>query len=554
MAVALLATLKAGGAYVPLDPGYPQDRLTFMLADSRPAVLLTSQSMQTTLPPNNARAVRLDIDTHLFDKFSGENVESGVSADNPAYVIYTSGSTGQPKGVVVTHRGLGNLHEEQVYAFGHGPRDHVLQFASLSFDASVFEIVMALATGATLVMATNEDLLPGPPLQKLLREQSISSLTIPPSALALMPGDDFPELRTVIVAGEACSAELVERWSEGREFFNAYGPTETTIWASINRCRTEEGRPGIGKPIGNTQMFVLDAKLEPVPIGVTGELYIGGVGLARGYLNRPELTATRFVPHPFATTPGARLYRTGDLGRYHAGGSIEFVGRMDHQVKIRGYRVELGEIEAALGEHPIVREVVVLVREDTPEDKRIVAYVVLNDELDTPADELRRAMKEKLPSFMIPSVFVVLEALPLTPNGKIDRKALPAPDQTRPDIEGAFVAPRTPIEEMIAAIWSQILKLEKVGIHDNFFSLGGHSLLATQVAQRVRENFNVALPLRLFFETPTVADLAAYVVHSQVKEADDATLSAALAELSQLSAEDMESLLGHKEAQKAQLH
>ncbi len=538
MVVAVLATLKAGGAYLPLDPAYPQDRLAFMLADSRPAVLLTTELLEKTLPRSDARSVRLDIDAHLLDEFGGENVASEVDADNPAYVIYTSGSTGQPKGVVVTHRGLGNLHEEQVYSFGHGPRDRVLQFASLSFDASVFEMVMALATGAALVMATKEELLPGPPLQKLLREQSISNLTIPPSALALEPADDFPELRTVIVAGEACSAELVERWSERREFFNAYGPTETTIWASINRCRAEEGRPSIGKPIGNTQLFVLDPRLEPVPLGVTGELYIGGVGLARGYLNRPELTATRFVPHPFATTPGARLYRTGDLGRYRSDGSIEFLGRVDHQVKIRGYRVELGEIETALGEHPIVQDVVVLVREE-----RIVAYFVLNGECAAPVDELRRVIKEKLPSFMMPSAFVVLEAMPLTPNGKIDRNALPAPDHARPDIEGAFVAPRTPIEEMIAAIWSQILRVEKVGIHDNFFTLGGHSLLATQVMQRVRDTFNVALPLRLFFETPTVADLAEYVVRSQVREADDATLSAALAELSQLSPEEMELLL-----------
>jgi amino acid adenylation domain-containing protein len=524
LVVAVLAVLKAGGAYLPLDPAYPPDRRAFMIADSQPAVLLTTQSIEV-------------------DEFGGENLASGVSADNPAYVIYTSGSTGQPKGVVVTHRGLGNLHAEQVRAFGHGPRDRVLQFASLSFDASVFEIVMALATGATLVTATTEELLPGAPLQQLLREQSISNLTIPPSALALMPTDDLPSLRTVIVGGEACSAELVQRWSVGREFFNAYGPTETTIWSSINRCRAEEGRPSIGKPIGNAQMFVLDAKLEPVPVGVTGELYIGGVGLARGYLNRPELTATRFIPHPFATTPGARLYRTGDLGRYRTGGSIEFLGRIDHQVKIRGFRIELGEIEAALGEHPMVQDVVVLMREDTHADQRIVAYIVLNQECAAPADELRRAIKDKLPSYMIPSVFVVLEALPLTPNGKIDRQALPAPDHSRPDLEGAFVAPRTPIEEMIAAIWSQVLKLEKVGIHDNFFSLGGHSLLATQVAHRVRDTFNVDLPLRLFFETPTVADLAACVVRSQVREADEATLSAALAELSQLSAEEMETML-----------
>ncbi|HSE16099.1 MAG TPA: phosphopantetheine-binding protein, partial [Pyrinomonadaceae bacterium] len=261
-----------------------------------------------------------------------------------------------------------------------------------------------------------------------------------------------------------------------------------------------------------------------------------------GYLGRPELTAERFVPAPFGTMPGARLYRTGDLTRYLPDGNIEYLGRKDYQVKIRGFRIELGEIEAALVEHPIVRDVVVLVREDIPNDKRIVAYIVLNHECAKPADELRRVLKEKLPSFMIPAVFVVLEALPLTPNGKIDRKALPAPDHARPDIEAAFAAPRTPIEEMIAAVWSQVLKLEKVGIHDNFFSLGGHSLLATQVAHRVRETFNVALPLRLFFEMPTVADLADYVARTQVREADDATLSAALAELSQLSPEEMESL------------
>ena len=543
--VAVLAVLKAGGAYVPLDPDYPQDRLTFMLADSRPAVLLTTHSIENKIgqirPTGPIRLIRLDTDAHLFSTFSGENVVNELRPDNPAYVIYTSGSTGQPKGVVVTHRGLGNIHAEQVRDFSNGAGDRVLQFASLNFDASVYEMLMALATGGTLVAATKEELLPGPPLQTVLREQSITNLTVPPSVLALIPTADLPALRTLILGGEACSAELVERWSNGREFFDGYGPTETTIWSSVSRCRAGEGTPTIGKPIGNTEMFVLDENLEPVPAGVAGELYIGGIGLARGYLNRPELTATRFIPHLFATTPGARLYRTGDLCRYRGDGNIEFLGRMDHQVKIRGFRVELGEIETALAEHPLVQEVVVLVREDTPDDKRIVAYVVLNQEC--AADELRQVAKEKLPSYMIPSAFVMLDALPLTPNGKIDRQALPAPDHSRPDIEGAFVAPRTPIEEIVAGIWSQILKLETVGVHDNFFSLGGHSLLATQVAQRVRQTFNIELPLRLFFETPTVAELAAYVVQSQMGEADDATLSAALAELSQLSAEEMESLL-----------
>jgi acyl carrier protein len=344
--------------------------------------------------------------------------------------------------------------------------------------------------------------------------------------------------------------ELWRRIQPGVRLVNEYGPTETVVGCiaqEIPQDRELSGSVPIGRPIANTRIYLLDKQGEPAPVGMVGEIYIGGEGVARGYLNRPELTATRFVPHPFATTSGARLYRTGDLGRYRADGNIEYLGRMDHQVKIRGFRIELGEIEAVLVEHPIVRDVVVLVREDTPHDipndKRIVAYVVLNGECATPADELRRVIKEKLPNFMIPSAFVVLEAMPLTPNGKIDRKALPIPDHARPAIEEAFTAPRTPIEEMIAAIWSQTLKLEKIGIHDNFFILGGHSLLATQVVHRVRDTFNVALPLRLFFETPTVADLAAYVAHTQVREADDATLSAALAELSQLSPQEMESLL-----------
>jgi acyl carrier protein len=292
----------------------------------------------------------------------------------------------------------------------------------------------------------------------------------------------------------------------------------------------------------------LDQHLQPVPVGVTAEVYLGGAGLARGYLRRPALTAEKFIPNPFATKPGARLYRTGDLARYLPDGNIQYLGRMDHQVKIRGFRIELGEIEAALAEHPIVRDVVVVMREDTPEDKRLVAYVVLNKEIASPADELRGKLKDKLPSFMIPSSFIFLEAMPLTSNGKIDRKALPAPDHSRPDISEAFAAPRTPIEEMMATIWSEIMEIENVGIHDNFFSLGGHSLLATQVVNRVRDTFNVELPLRLFFETPTIAAFASYIAESQMGEADDATLSAALAELSQLSPEEKEALLAMKAA------
>jgi acyl carrier protein len=377
-------------------------------------------------------------------------------------------------------------------------------------------------------------------------------------------------VQTVNLAGEALKAELVKQIYEqsgATQVWNLYGPSEDTTYSTYALVGKENnGRVPIGRPVACSQVYLLDQQLQQVPVGITAELYLGGEGLARGYLRRPELTAQKFIPNPFATKPGARLYRTGDLARYLPDGNIEYLGRMDHQVKIRGFRIELGEIEAALADHPIVRDVVVLMREDTPEDKRIVAYIVLNQEWASPADanlnlteedlqvlqrmkiriELRRMLKEKLPSFMIPSTFIFLETMPLTPNGKIDRKALPAPDHTRPDIAEAFAAPRTPIEEIMANIWAQSLEIEKVGIHDNFFSLGGHSLLAAQVANRVRDTFDIDLPLRLFFETPTVAAFAAYVAQSQMEEADDATLSAALAELSQLSAEEMEALLAVK--------
>jgi amino acid adenylation domain-containing protein len=548
MLVAALAVLKAGGAYLPLDPVYPQERLAFMLRDARVAMLLSTQSTTEHYRLNfeNLRLICLDTEWNTIAKEDSANLRGASGPDNLAYVIYTSGSTGQPKGVEIPHAGLLNLCAWHWEAYHVSSSDRATQLAAPAFDAAVWEVWPYLTAGASLHIPDEETLLYPAKLLEWLAAEAITICFMPtPLAEAVLeePLPDQLALRSLLVGGD----KLHRRPRQTLPFFlaNNYGPTENSVVATWTPVAEETGSnvaPPIGQPIANTQVYLLDRNLQPVPIGVTGELYIGGAGLARGYRFRPELTATRFVPHPFTTTPGARLYRTGDLGRYHADGNIEFLGRMDHQVKIRGFRIELGEIEAALVEHPIVRDVVVVVREDTPEDKRIVAYVVLNQECATPADELRRELKEKVPSFMIPSAFVVLDALPLTTNGKIDRKALPAPDHARPDLAGTFVAPRTPIEEMIAAIWAQVLKLEKVGIHDNFFSLGGHSLLATQVAHRVRDTFNVALPLRLFFETATVAELADYVVRSQVGEADDATLSAALAELSQLSPEEMETL------------
>ncbi|RKZ71512.1 MAG: non-ribosomal peptide synthetase, partial [Candidatus Parabeggiatoa sp. nov. 1] len=456
MIVGLLGILKAGGAYVPLDPAYPPARLALMLEDAQVQVLLTQQHwLEILAEPRPPSIVCLDTDWQAISPESEENPQSRATVDNLAYVIYTSGSTGRPKGVLIEHRGLCNLALAQSRCFGVNNESRVLQFFSLSFDGSIGEIVDTLASGAALYLGKREALLPGSPLLEQLREQAITTVALPPSILASLPVDALPSLQTIIVAGEACSAELVTRWRSGRRFFNAYGPTETTVCATIFECTEDDGQksPPIGIPIANLQVYVLDTHLQQLPIGIPGELYVGGSGLARGYLNRPALTAEKFIPNLFGGTPKTRLYKTGDLVRYLPDGNLEFLGRIDHQVKIRGFRIELGEIEALLSQHPTVQETLVIVREYTPGDKRLVAYIVQTKEVYQTEEVLlllRRFLKEKLPDYMVPSALVLLEALPLTPNGKIDQKALPKPEGLRADLETSYVAPQTEIEHKIA--------------------------------------------------------------------------------------------------------
>jgi acyl-coenzyme A synthetase/AMP-(fatty) acid ligase/acyl carrier protein len=429
--------------------------------------------------------------------------------ENLAYAIYTSGSTGKPKGVLIEHRGVVNVIESAVKTFGVGPGSRVVQLASLSFDASVLAIFTALLNGATLYLVGRETLLSGTDLGEFLRENAITTMAIPPSLLDMIPAGAYPSLRSIVVGGEACSAETAARWSRGRLFFNAYAPTEATIYATTMLCAEgERQRPLLGRPIQNMQVYLLDQNGQPAPAGVPGELYIGGAGVARGYLNRPELTAERFVPHAFSTQPGARLYRTGDLARFLADGNIEFLGRTDHQVKVRGFRIELGEIEAALGEHPLVREVAVMARDDRPGEKRIVAYILPHEGQPLSTTELRRHLQGRLPDYMLPSTFVIVDSMPLTETGKIDRSALPAPEEARPELAQKYIAPRSALEQVLAGIFAEILKVERVGIRDNFFELGGHSLLATQVTSRIRQLLSVNLPLRKLFEDPTVSGLA----------------------------------------------
>nr|UBH04476.1 NosD [Desmonostoc muscorum CCALA 125] len=538
MVVGLLGILKAGGAYVPLDPEYPTERLAFMLEDAQVSILLTQQRLIDRLPEHQAKLICLDEAWGQIAQNNQDNPISGVKAFHLANLIYTSGSTGKPKGVMVEHKGLCNLAQAQIQTFGLTSDSRVLQFASFSFDASISEILMALGSGATLYVGTKDSLLPGKPLIEQLSDRSITHITLPPSALAVMPGSELPTLQTIIVAGEACSSELIRQWSAGRNFFNAYGPTEASVCATIAKCTDDDDKISIGRAIANAQVYILDEYLQPVPIGVPGELHIGGTGLSRGYLNRPELTQEKFIPNPFGRSRGAweqgsrgaeilpnsqsplpliprggpefpspRLYKTGDLARYLPDGNIEYLGRIDNQVKIRGFRIELGEIEELLNQHSDVQAVSVIAREDNPGDKRLVAYVVGHKQHPPTINQLRSFLSSQLPQYMIPHAFVMLESLPLTPNGKVDRRALKAPD-SREGLEISFVAPRSPIEEILTQIWTQTLKVDQVGIYDNFFELGGHSLLATQLVSRIRTWFKVELPLREFFARKTVAELA----------------------------------------------
>lgn len=546
--VGLLGILKAGGAYVPLDPAYPKERLALMLADTQALVLLTQKNLGKTLVEHTAEVICLDTDWDVIKLESSENLHSGVKPENLAYVLFTSGSTGKPKGVTVEHRQVCNYLNtivEKLDLSGCKTFAHISTFAADLGNTTLFG---SLCQGGCLHLVSQDCASNPEALAEYFHHHSIDCLKIVPSHLAALLTSSHPEKiipkQRLILGGEACSGRLIEQIQQLNtecQIFNHYGPTEATVGVLSYAIPTEYhcNTVPIGRAIANTQIYLLNSDLQPVPIGVPGELYIGGAAVTRGYLHQPDLTNKSFIPNPFGD---GRLYKTGDLTRYLPDGNIEYLGRIDQQVKIRGFRIELGEIEITLKQHPAVREAVILVHEHH-QDQRLVAYVVAEKQCVPKNSELREFLQEKLPKYMVPSVFVQLKALPLLPNGKLDRQALLIPDTSNSELAGTFVAPRTQVEEVLVGIWAEILGIEQVGIYDNFFDLGGHSLLATQVISRLRQAFDVELALLQLFEHPTVADLGVMIALKLTEKTNEKTLVEMLAQLEELSEEEVETVL-----------
>ncbi|QAS09309.1 nonribosomal peptide synthetase DhbF [Bacillus subtilis] len=512
MVASMLGVLKTGAAYLPLDPEFPADRISYMLEDAKPSCIITTEEIAASLPDNLAvPELVLDqaVTQEIIKRYSPENPDVSVSLDHPAYIIYTSGSTGRPKGVVVTQKSLSNFLLSMKEAFSLGEEDRLLAVTTVAFDISALELYLPLISGAQIVIAKKETIREPQALAQMIENFDINIMQATPTLWHALVTSEPEKLRglRVLVGGEALPSGLLQALQDLHcSVTNLYGPTETTIWSAA--AFLEEGLKGvppIGKPIWNTQVYVLDNGLQPVPPGVVGELYIAGTGLARGYFHRPDLTAERFVADPYGP-PGTRMYRTGDQARWRADGSLDYIGRADHQIKIRGFRIELGEIDAVLANHPHIEQAAVVVREDQPGDKRLAAYVVADAAIDTA--ELRRYMGASLPDYMVPSAFVEMDELPLTPNGKLDRKALPAPDFSTSVSDRA---PRTPQEEILCDLFAEVLGLARVGIDDSFFELGGHSLLAARLMSRIREVMGAELGIAKLFDEPTVAGLAAHL-------------------------------------------
>jgi amino acid adenylation domain-containing protein len=555
MMVALLGILKAGGGYVPLDPRLPDDRLSFMLADVKPRMVLTEEKMQRGL--FGADTVLLDTDWNVIAQESNQNPDQRLSPQTLAYVMYTSGSTGRPKGVLIEHGSVVNLLRSMQREPGMNRDDVLLALAIISFDMATPEMYLPLISGARMVIGSLEDAVDGNRLRDLMSKSGVTFMQATPATWRLLLAAGWqgsPDLK-ILCGAEALPAKLArELIARGKSVWNVYGPTETTVWSTVYRVTgREEASIPIGRPLANTSIYILDSNQNPVPVNVAGEIYIGGDGLARGYLHRPELTAESFVPNRVVTNQSPKLYRTGDLGRFRSQGEIEYLGRVDNQVKLRGFRIELGEIESVLASHSALQEAVVNVTGEG-EQQKLSAYVVVNDGKAAPsASELRRHLGAKLPPYMVPAGYWRIERMPLLPTGKVDRGALAALSATALGEEAELIAPRNEIEAKLADIWQELLQVEQVGIEQNFFELGGHSLLALQMMARIRHTFEVELQVRSVFEAPTIAALGLELEKAQATgvkartpvfqrhhhaDTADATKEALLMELRKLSVEE----------------
>ncbi len=527
MVIGLLGILKAGGAYVPLDPTSPSDRLAFMLEDAQAPVLVTQSHLVSRLPTSTASVVCLDVCGEVLQQQPASNPFPLSTASNLAYVIYTSGSTGRPKGVQICHRSVVNFLTSMRAQPGLSAEDRLLAVTTLSFDIAALEIYLPLLVGAQVIIASTSMAVDGTALAQTLVQQRITAMQATPITWRMLLAAQWQgsqQLR-IFCGGEALPPDLAQQLlSKVAALWNLYGPTETTIWSAAWEIKREDEPISIGRPIANTEFYLLDPHLQPVPLGILGELFIGGDGLARGYLHREELTAERFIAHPFRHDSTARIYRTGDLAYYQPDGTMVVIGRLDHQVKVRGFRIELGEIESALSQQPSVQQAVVVVREDPAGEKRLVAYVVPRAGEQPTGEDLQSQIQQRLPAYMVPSTFVQMSALPLTPNGKIDRRALPAPDTSRLERESStFVAPKTFLQQQLVTVWEDLLHLHPIGIRDNFFALGGHSLLAMRLAHRIEQACGKKLSLSTLFAGATIEQIAQTLLQEGPGEAQKKT-------------------------------
>jgi amino acid adenylation domain-containing protein len=535
MLIALIGIMKAGGAYVPIDPAYPRERVEFMLQDCGAEVLVTNLELLGTISTHGARAVCFDRDAGDFAKQSTENPKTAVTPANLSYVIYTSGSTGRPKGVQLEHRNVANFIGYVQRMFQVGEHDAYLGVASMSFDASVLDFYLPLSVGAKFVIVEADTTRDPQALTETIARTGITVMHATPSTWRSLVDAGWKGSSSfkLLSGGEALGWDLAkELLPRCASLWNLYGPTETAVYSAVHKVAASDGTVLVGRPIDNTQIYVLDSLQQPTPIGVPGEICIAGAGVARGYLNRPELTAERFVPDPFVS--GSRMYRTGDLGRFRPDGVIQCLGRLDHQVKLRGFRIELGEIESVLMQFDGIRQAVADVKASHSGDKRLVGYLVVEPGTEPSLAELRAFLKTKLPEYMVPATFMVLEKLPVSPNGKLNRSALPLPDDARPELAREFVPPSTPIEQAVAEIFSEVLEVRTVGLQDDFFELGGHSLLAARVVTRLRDRFQIEMTPRFLFESPCVKEMATRISELLMQGTNEDEMAAMLAELAEL--------------------